>query len=135
MAKTPPRLEQFFEYYGRRRSRAEQRIEREVFGTDEGIISYTTVEQAARLAQAAGLGPGVRLLEVGAGAGWPGLHLARTTGCRAVLTDVPADAVRNAFARGHRRGLSRRCAFVVASGADLPFRARSFDAVVHSDVL
>ena len=36
-----------------------------------------------------GLGPGRRLLDVGGGQGWPGLYLARQTGCTVVRTPVP----------------------------------------------
>ncbi len=41
-----------------------------------------TMRHEARLAgELLQLGPGKRLLEVGAGSGWPGLYLAGTTGC------------------------------------------------------
>jgi cyclopropane fatty-acyl-phospholipid synthase-like methyltransferase len=130
------RLKEFAAYYGRGKSRAERAVEREVFGTNEGIHSYTTPAQADQLAEALALRPGLRMLDVGAGFGWPGLYLARTTGCDAVLTDVPAGAVRSAAASAYRRrSLWRRCTFALASGDRLPFRSRSFDAVVHSDVL
>jgi ubiquinone/menaquinone biosynthesis C-methylase UbiE len=110
-------------------------VEREVHGVNAGITSYTTVAQADRLAQALGLRAGVLLLDVGAGNGWPGLRLAEQTGCDVVLTDVPAAGVYRAAARAIERRVEGRCAFAVASGTHLPFRARSFDAVVHTDVL
>lgn len=139
MTKPPSRSldprERFADTYGRDRSRAELRVEREVFGANEGINSYTTVEQADLLAEALELGPGMRLLDVGAGFGWPGLYLARKSGCEAVLADVPARAVRSAAARALKQRLGQRCFFALASGARLPFRPRSFDAVVHTDVL
>ena len=129
------RLPQFFEYYGRKPSRAERAVEREVFGTGWGITSYTTTEQAETLAEALRVGPGARVLDIGSGTGWPGLYLADRTGCRAVLTDVPRDAIRSAAGNAYRHGLATTCGFAVARGERLPFRPGTFDAVLHSDVL
>jgi ubiquinone/menaquinone biosynthesis C-methylase UbiE len=126
----------FGEWYGRMHTaRALQRIEREVFGTDWGVNSYTTQAQADVLAKALRLGPGSRLLDIGAGSGWPALYLAKTTGCDVALTDLPIEAIRHAAVRAVRKRVYRRASFALASGAQLPFRARSFDAVVHTDVL
>ncbi len=129
------RLTEFIECYGRPPSKAELLVEREVFGTNAGIISYTTPAQADVLAQELRLGPGVRLLDIGAGTGWPGLYLAKTTGCHVTLTDVPSDALRGAAARAYKQGLVENCSFALASGTHLPFRPQTFDTVVHSDVL
>ncbi|MDP3766838.1 MAG: class I SAM-dependent methyltransferase [Dehalococcoidia bacterium] len=138
MAKDPRReagrLEQFVDYYGKVPTRAELAVEREVFGANAGINSYTTVPQADLLAGALGLGPSMRVLDIGAGSGWPGLYLAEKTGCEMVLTDVPAAAIRRAK-RSVNRQQRARCQFVVASGTRLPFQPRSFDAVLHTDVL
>ncbi len=128
-------LDDFLKYYGRPPSRAELAVEREVFGVNAGIISYTTPAQADLLAEALELRPGLRLLEVGAGTGWPGLYLAKRTGCEAVLTDVPFSGIRTAAARATKQRVFGRCAFAAASGTHLPFRSKSFDAVIHSDVL
>ena len=128
-------LAQFLEGYARGLSRAELAVEREVHGVNAGITSYTTPAQADVLADALALGPGVRLLDVGAGSGWPGVYLAKTTGCDCVLTDIPAAAVRIAAARAAKQGVHARCRLAVASGMHLPFRSGSFDTVAHSDVL
>ena len=56
-------------------------IERRVCGSDHGATSWTTVAEARRVADLLRLGPGERLLDIGAGSGWPGLYLATTTGC------------------------------------------------------
>jgi ubiquinone/menaquinone biosynthesis C-methylase UbiE len=139
MSSTPKlprgRLDDFLKYYGRVRSRAELAVEREVHGINAGINSYTTPAQADLLGAKLGLHPGVRLLEVGAGFGWPGIYLAKRTGCEVVLTDVPQEAIRSAMGRAAREGVYSQCSLAVASGSQLPFRSRSFDAVVHSDVL
>ena len=134
-AKQPPGLiAEFVARYAKPLTRAERQIEHEVFGTAAGIVSYTTPAQADALAGALGLDAGTLLLDVGAGAGWPGLYLAERRGCRVVLTDVPGDAMRMAAARAAKRGLEG-CSFAQANGGRLPFRGRSFDAAVLSDVL
>ena len=67
-------------------------------------------------------------MDVGAGQGWPGSYVAKTSGCRLVSTDVPWDALLVAKLR-------RETAVVKARGGSLPFRGDSFDAIVHADVL
>ena len=129
------RLLEFQKYYRRALSRAELAVEREVHGVNAGINSYTTVAQADRLAELLDLHPGVRLLDVGAGSGWPGVYLARKAGSEVVLIDVPRAAVRSAAARAIKQGAFSGCGFAVASGTHLPFRRGSFDAVLHTDVL
>jgi 2-polyprenyl-3-methyl-5-hydroxy-6-metoxy-1,4-benzoquinol methylase len=137
MARKLPRgpLGDFLKGYAKGLSPAELRVERDVHGINAGITSYTTPAQAGALADVLGLGPGVSLLDVGAGAGWPGVYLAERTGCRVFLTDVPVDGIRTAAARAARQGVFETCSFAAASGTHLPFRARTFDAVVHTDVL
>ncbi len=133
--KLSARLTDFIGSYGRRLSKAELLVEREVYGVNAGIISYTTPAQAGVLAKELHLEPGALLLDIGAGTGWPGLHLAKTSGCQVMLTDVPSDALRGAAARAYKQGLAGSCSFAVASGTHLPFRPRTFDAVVFADVL
>jgi len=110
-------------------------LERRVLGCDYGGTSWTTRSEADRVAERLALRPGVHLLEVGAGSGWPGLYLAHRTGCAVTLADVPLVGLRVAIERAAADGLARRCAAVGADGAKLPFRDRAFDAVSHSDVL
>jgi ubiquinone/menaquinone biosynthesis C-methylase UbiE len=76
-----------------------------------------------------------RLLDVGAGSGWPALFLAQTTGCDTTLIDLPLTGLRVAVERAVTDYLAERCRVVVADGAALPFKDGSFDAVSHSDVL
>jgi hypothetical protein len=49
-----------------------RRVERAVIGGDWGANGYTTMAQADVLARELGLGPGARLLDLGAGPGSPG---------------------------------------------------------------
>ena len=110
-------------------------IEREVLGCDYGATSWTDRNEADHFAHLLGLAPGVATLEIGAGAGWPGLYLAGRTGASVTLTDRPHDVLHLARQRAASDGLARRCRVVRADGASLPFRERSFDAVYHCDVL
>jgi ubiquinone/menaquinone biosynthesis C-methylase UbiE len=109
-------------------------IERRVCGCDYGATSWTTREQADQMGQLLGLRPGQRLLDVGAGAGWPGLYLAKMSGCDVALSDLPIAGLRIAAERA-TEDLSGCCWVAVADGASLPFRSESFDAISHSDAL
>jgi SAM-dependent methyltransferase len=117
------------------RSAAMRDLERSVLGCDYGGTSWTTRREAGRIAELLELRPGVRLLDVGAGAGWPGLYLAYVTGCDVVLADLPVVGLQVALERAAADGVEERCRAVVADGATLPFGDSSFDALSHSDVL
>ena len=110
-------------------------VEREVIGASVGANGYTTVDQADLLAERLDLRAGMRLLDIGAGRGWPGLHLAKRSGCEVVLSDLPPAALRDAAARARRDGLQRQSACIAASANALPFKPGAFDAAVHTDVL
>jgi ubiquinone/menaquinone biosynthesis C-methylase UbiE len=127
--------QRFRDRYSIAASKAAREVEREVIGANVGANGYTTLRQADLLAERLGLGPDTLLLDVGCGRGWPGLYLAKTTGCRAVLADVPEPALRTAVGRADRDRLGGRASVVRASGMELPFRPRSFDAVTHTDTL
>ena len=80
------------------------------------------------------LRPDHRLLDVGAGRGWPGSLLAESSGCRLTCTDIPLNALAGAtqiFADG---GFGARSEVVAADVVELPFRSATFDAVAHADV-
>jgi 2-polyprenyl-3-methyl-5-hydroxy-6-metoxy-1,4-benzoquinol methylase len=82
-----------------------------------------------------GLSATDRLLDIGTGRDWPGLYLAARTGCRVILTDLPLEGLRVAANRATAEGLAAGAAMVVAAASGLPFRAGSFDAIIHTDVL
>ena len=126
--------EEFTLTYARPRSEAELLVEREVFGARTGADGYTTVEEAAALIDPLGLRAGMSLLDLGSGRGWPGVYLAKQSGCNVVLTDVPVSAPRNALARARSQRLTGRSAAAVARGEAVPFRSLVFDAIVHADV-
>ncbi len=106
-----------------------------VLGCAYGATSWTTRREASRIAEMLALGPGDRLLDVGAGSGWPGLYLAQLAGCDVVLVDLPLIGLQIAQERAVADGLALRCRVAVANAAALPFKDGSFDVVSHSDVL
>jgi len=112
-----------------------QQIERSSCGCDYGATSFATREQVNDLGTMLGLEPSKRLLEVGAGAGWPGLYLAKKTGCDVTLTDLPIEGLRIAKQRAASDNITGISRMAVASGSALPFREGWFHAISHSDVL
>jgi len=126
-------LARFSYRYAEAGTAAGRLVERSVIGADAGANGYTTLAQADQLIEALDLSPESRLLDLGSGRGWPGLHLAARTGCQAVLTDVPEAAVR--IAQRQSANTSDRVSVARASATHLPFTARSFDAICHADTL
>lgn len=125
----------FEEKYAQLRSEAGRKVERDVLGSDVGLSGFTTIEQAEALRRHLSPERDGLLLDLGAGRGWPGTHLARTTGCRLVSTDIPRVALQGARSRYVRYGLREGSAEAIASdGRWLPFRPASFDGVSHADV-
>jgi ubiquinone/menaquinone biosynthesis C-methylase UbiE len=110
-------------------------VELLTLGSDFGANGYATLAEVSALPGLLGLGPGRRLLDVGSGQGWPGLYLARQTGCRVILTDVPFEGLATATRRASREDLGGRAWALAARGQMLPLRAGAFDAVIHTDVL
>ena len=110
-------------------------IERRVFGSDYGANSWTTRAEADDICQLLELRLGHRLLDVGAGSGWPGLYMAKQSGCDVVLVDLPRSALEVAVDRAVQDQIGDRSWASVADAASLPFDQAIFDAVSHSDIL
>ncbi len=127
--------EKFDQEYLLTEAQVMREIEAAVCGCDYGGTSWTTEAEAQELGRLMKLGPGREFLEVGAGSGWPALHLVQTTGCRAALADITKEGLRIAAERAARDGTDDRCRFSLAGGDALPFGAGEFDAIGHSDVL
>jgi cyclopropane fatty-acyl-phospholipid synthase-like methyltransferase len=110
-------------------------IERAVLGVDYQATGYTTRHEAEEMGRRLELDGTSTLLDLGSGCGFPGHHLATTTGCSVVSVDPVASGATAAADRARRDGLSGRVSAVVARGQELPVRSGSFDAVVHVDVI
>lgn len=108
-------------------------IEEEVFGTDYGATSWSTIDQIGVFIAEMGLQQGDRLLDIGSGSGWPALHIAEQTGCETVLCDYPLTGLLVAKKRAGEDGMN--AAMVQADGVALPFADATVDAISHSDVL
>ena len=70
-------------------SQVMREIEHRICGCDYDGTSWTTRRGAENTAARLKLAPDRRLLEIGAGAGWPGLDLERMTKCDVTLVDLP----------------------------------------------
>lgn len=128
-------MDRFSDRYRGERADVVREIEQIVIGGDWGANGFTTIDQADGLAALLDLGRGSSLLDVGAGCGWPGLYLAAVTGCSVVVTDLSVDGLTAAQTRIRHEALGERASCVAAGARHPPFRAATFDAIVHTDVL
>ena len=127
--------ERFRERYSAPVVEAALAVERDVIGANVGVSGYTTVTQADLLAERLSLNSRDMLLDIGSGRGWPALYLAARSGCRAVLTDPAAPALKTAVRSADTDGITSRVSVIRASATHPPFAARTFDAVTHTDTL
>lgn len=135
MSPGEPEAREFYRNrYDRSKSTAARKLERLALGHDVGLNGYTTRGQAAYLADILQLATESRVLDVGAGRGWPGTFLAASSGCRVVLTDLPVEALQQAAQYAEARGVSALTDTVCADATALPFGPDTFDVVVHADV-
>jgi hypothetical protein len=126
-------VDRFREYYLATDNEAVRELERRTLGVAYGGNGYTDIHQVERLVRLLGLGGGERVLELGSGAGWPGLYIAQESGSRVVISDVPWEGVSWGLRHGRARSLPVDA--VACLGTEIPFKDRSFDGVTHSDVL
>ncbi len=127
--------EQFGLAYAQSHLPVMQRIERAVCGCDYGGVSWATREEIDQVSAMLALRPGQHLMDLGAGSGWPGIYLAKQSGCDITLLDLPLEGLAVATARAREDGLTGSFSASVADGRTLPFADESFDAITHSDVL
>ncbi len=121
--------------YARSEADVVQAMARSVLDSDYHANGYTTRAQADRLGEVLDLEPDHLLLDVGSGAGWPGLYLADRHGCRVVTVDPVTAGVSTAHRRIVADAMSERAWAVVGAAQNLPLRPGSVDAAVHTDVM
>ena len=121
----------FADSYDRSSLPAMRKVEESVLGCDYGGTSWTTRQQANQMIELLGLEQEQRLLDIGAGSGWPALYLAEQSGCAATLVDIPMNALEHARARVRRDGMRDRVWTVSGDGTALPFDDATFDVVSH----
>jgi hypothetical protein len=126
-------VDRFTEYYLATDNDAVRELERRTLGVACGGNGYTDIRQVERLVSLLDLSEGDRVLELGSGAGWPGLYIAQESGSRVVISDVPWEGVSWGLAHGRAEGLPVDA--VACLGSEIPFKDRSFHAATHSDVL
>ena len=111
-------------------------LRRAEFGDDFGQNNWLTLPELERFASQLELGQGVRLLDVGCGAGGPALHLAELTACDVTGVDLEEGAIANAGRFAAEAGLEERARFLQADASSaLPFEAGRFDAILCLDAL
>ena len=112
-----------------------RKIEKHTCGCCYGGNSWTTKEQAQYILEALDLSPQSSLLDLGAGAGWPGLYLSSISGCSLTLVDLPETGLRIATKRSIQDEISDNVKTLVADASQTPFLKQSFSAISHSDLL
>jgi methylase of polypeptide subunit release factors len=127
--------ERFQERYALPTTKAALIVEREAIGANVGANGFTTLAQADLLANRLMLRPEHRVLDVGCGRGWPGIYLAQKVTCKTVLIDLPPSALASAVRRSDKLRQGARVSVLRGSAVYLPFAARSFDGISHTDTL
>ncbi len=120
--------------YANERGPTVQELVRRALGT-EVANGYTTCAQADELSDVLHLTPTSRLLDLGAGRGWPGVRISARSRCRLVSSDLIFEASVTARRQLDEVALTHLPMILAADGVGLPFRSGIFNAVVQADVL
>jgi sarcosine/dimethylglycine N-methyltransferase len=101
---------------------------------DEPIVeaSRRTVERMASMVQG-GIGPGTRVLDIGAGYGGAARYLAKTYGCTVCCLNISKTQNRRNQQLSSEQGLGDKIEVLHASFEDIPKRDGSFDLVWCQD--
>lgn len=110
-------------------------IEKSVCGCDYGGDSWTTRSEADAIVSLLGVKRGVKFLDLGAGAGWPGIYMTAISNCSTVLVDLPFAGLCIAAKRAAKDGLSDNVRCICSDASALPIKDDYFDAISHSDLL
>ena len=90
------------------------------------------------IAELLGLGPGMKVADLGCGVGGPMITIARATGARITGLNLNAHQIERGHKAVRRAGLEETCGFLLANFMDAPLEegcfdaAYSFDAVCHA---
>ena len=125
----------FDNFYQLSTSTVFQKIEKHTCGCCYGGNSWTTKKQAEYILKVLELSTQSSLLDLGAGAGWPGLYLSSMSGCSLTLVDLPETGLKIAIKRSIRDKISEKVATLVSDASQTPFLKHSFNAISHSDLL
>ncbi len=82
-----------------------------------------------QLAQIAGMGAGMRVLDIGSGLGGPARTLAQHYGCKVTGLDLTEEFCRVATMLTELCGMQERVSFMHGNALDMPFENASFDLV------
>jgi SAM-dependent methyltransferase len=98
-------------------------------------FSFVTRTELTALAQAFGVAPSARLVDLGCGCGGPGLCLATDCGAALDGVDISAVAVELATAAALQRNMGDRARFHVADAASTGLSTASYTGAVSIDAL
>ncbi|MGH7475568.1 MAG: class I SAM-dependent methyltransferase [Longimicrobiales bacterium] len=111
-------------------------LRRETFEPDIGQHSWLTAAEYDELSEWLEVGPDDFVLDVGCGAGAPGLRLAARAGCRLLGIDVQAEAIATANERAVAQGRAERARFEIRDAAQpLAYDDAAFDALISIDAI
>ena len=126
-------------YRAIRQSQTLRGIYRDVYGVEcpdiDHQTSFITRSELSLLAQELSIGEGDRLLDLGCGAGGPGLWVAKQTGASVTGVDTSPVAVEVARHAAVERGMGPHAQYLVADMANTGLPARSFAGAVSIDAL
>lgn len=126
-------------FAGRARGQTLERIWRAAYGEEypqeADPNGWTTLSELRRIASELRVGPRETFVDLGCGAGGPGLWVARATGAAVVGIDVSAVAVEQATRRASVSGLGERAHFQVGDFQATGLPDAAFDGAMSVDVL
>jgi ubiquinone/menaquinone biosynthesis C-methylase UbiE len=102
---------------------------------DAESFGAATRSDLQRIAEVVRVGPGQVLLDLGCGAGGPGLLVAQRAGARLVGMDLSAVAIRQAIERAASWGLAAQATFQVGDVCASGLPSAAFDGAMSVDVL
>ncbi|MCL1594470.1 MAG: class I SAM-dependent methyltransferase [Actinomycetia bacterium] len=126
-------VERFRDYYVHSDHAVLRELEMRTLGADYGGNGYTDTTQVEHFVDLLRVGSDDRVLELGSGAGWPGVYISKVSGAAVVISDIPWEGVSWGLGRARADGIDAIA--VACSGIALPFKDAMFDGVTHSDVL